>query len=704
MKLRRILLENVCQFIHLDHTFHPGLTGIIGPNGSGKSNFAKAIYFALTGVFRNAGIKADNIAQRANGKRAAVTLWVEHHGIELEVVRALAGARTSLRISSEDQAILGDNAATARIVEILGVDVRTLGDYVFIPQMHMTDFIEAPPGERAKVFQRLFGAEDCEAVHDFAVKTLERELRPAELIDLPQVRSRLRANTDRMEQLLDELERLDAEVVLAEAREIAARQLIGDSEEQARCHDDLSAAMRELSLLRATLVTRDREYDAIERELSRQLTALERAGEDAKEAAIVLATWRTVEDRRRRADQLRRRRSQLEAEATANREPAPPRPLSKGTVARLADLRTRLVQLEALQRLVEGGEHVCPTCYRPIDVAIDFGDELAHVRGSVAYFEECEQEYRRLVAACENWRTWSLQHACNWRQLLDDEAVLEGEIVVNPDVDPAQLNKVVDAEKELKAAVDGLRRRANDALTELGKLRGRCDGMSDLIDDLERRVRGLEVSPAALETARQDLARLESLHTTRARVEGESDGLARALNTDEALLTQLEAAEARNAVIVILRTGLTQVAEVTHRNAAPRFVSEAYLDRLVDDVDEMLDLFGSDFRVRLGPSLSFLADFADGRVQAGGRLSEGQKGVLALAFWVAVNSLFARQIGFLSLDEPTAALDQHNLGALEVAFDRLRGLSEALGLQCLLVTHEPGVAGLFDDVFQLGNQ
>jgi DNA repair exonuclease SbcCD ATPase subunit len=63
--------------------------------------------------------------------------------------------------------------------------------------------------------------------------------------------------------------------------------------------------------------------------------------------------------------------------------------------------------------------------------------------------------------------------------------------------------------------------------------------------------------------------------------------------------------------------------------------------------------------------------------------------------------LFAGKIGFLSLDEPTASLDQHSLGALEVALGRLRDLSESTGLQCLLVTHEPSLAGLFDGVLQL---
>ena len=99
--------------------------------------------------------------------------------------------------------------------------------------------------------------------------------------------------------------------------------------------------------------------------------------------------------------------------------------------------------------------------------------------------------------------------------------------------------------------------------------------------------------------------------------------------------------------------------------------------------------------------LGFLVDFPDGRSQPASRLSGGQKVVLALAFRIAVNSLFAADLGVIALDEPTAYLDDENISCLDVALARLRDLSEARGLQCILITHEKGLGHLFDHVVQL---
>jgi len=66
-----------------------------------------------------------------------------------------------------------------------------------------------------------------------------------------------------------------------------------------------------------------------------------------------------------------------------------------------------------------------------------------------------------------------------------------------------------------------------------------------------------------------------------------------------------------------------------------------------------------------------------------------------------VNSLFAADLGVITLDEPTAYLDDENINCLDLALARLRSLSEARGLQCILITHEKGLGHLFDHVVQL---
>jgi DNA repair exonuclease SbcCD ATPase subunit len=86
------------------------------------------------------------------------------------------------------------------------------------------------------------------------------------------------------------------------------------------------------------------------------------------------------------------------------------------------------------------------------------------------------------------------------------------------------------------------------------------------------------------------------------------------------------------------------------------------------------------------------------------RLSGGEMVVFAIAFRMAVNSMYARGLGALVLDEPTAGLDRDNIGCLETALEKMKTVAQARGLQVILVTHEPMLHSLFDHVIELPAQ
>jgi DNA repair exonuclease SbcCD ATPase subunit len=140
---------------------------------------------------------------------------------------------------------------------------------------------------------------------------------------------------------------------------------------------------------------------------------------------------------------------------------------------------------------------------------------------------------------------------------------------------------------------------------------------------------------------------------------------------------------------------------VLHRDNLPRAVARDHLRALTADTNAVLGDFLAPFRVEAEDDLSFRADFHDGRSQPAGRLSGGEKVVLAVGFRLSVNSVFAQDVGLLCLDEPTVGLDEHNLGCLRTALGRLRDLSRARGLQVILVTHERSLMPLFDKVIDL---
>lgn len=135
-------------------------------------------------------------------------------------------------------------------------------------------------------------------------------------------------------------------------------------------------------------------------------------------------------------------------------------------------------------------------------------------------------------------------------------------------------------------------------------------------------------------------------------------------------------------------------------DALPTVVCFRYTQRVVDKLNDILSSIGAPFSIELQKDLAFLADFGSHKVNAG-RLSGGQKVLLAIAYRIAVNCTFASNLGLLCLDEPTVGLDDSNIGALEKAFECLKGFSETNGVQILVVTHEKGIKHLFDNIIDL---
>jgi DNA repair exonuclease SbcCD ATPase subunit len=147
---------------------------------------------------------------------------------------------------------------------------------------------------------------------------------------------------------------------------------------------------------------------------------------------------------------------------------------------------------------------------------------------------------------------------------------------------------------------------------------------------------------------------------------------------------------------------LTATRQVFHHDEAPRMVSYTFVEGMLEEINETLAIFDAPYRVTMDENLGFIANFLDGvRVQPDRRLSVGERIILAMAFRITVNSTFASQVGLLVMDEPTAGFDEHNLGCLPHALNRLKELSEERGLQVLFVTHEPQITNIFDNVIVL---
>jgi len=272
-----------------------------------------------------------------------------------------------------------------------------------------------------------------------------------------------------------------------------------------------------------------------------------------------------------------------------------------------------------------------------------------------------------------------------------------------PEASRESLQAVVDEKASYASAVAELRTAAATTSTKAAAAEATLDG---LLESVSRQKAKTEALPACTvqdsTQAEIDLADLRQRHIRLLTLQKELAVVAAAVAAAEKQLADVQEVQLRGQRTREVVTHLEGIRAVFHRNEAPRMVSYTYIETMLDEVNNTLELFEAPFRVEMDESLGFLARFLDGvRVQPDQRLSIGERIVLAMAFRVTVNSTFASQVGVLILDEPTAGLDEHNLGCLPRALERLRDLSHQRGLQVLFVTHEPRIGHLFDRSIEL---
>jgi DNA repair exonuclease SbcCD ATPase subunit len=165
-------------------------------------------------------------------------------------------------------------------------------------------------------------------------------------------------------------------------------------------------------------------------------------------------------------------------------------------------------------------------------------------------------------------------------------------------------------------------------------------------------------------------------------------------------LESLQALKDRQARLKQVLKRAAQVRDVFHWNALPWQVTNANLAALTQDINQILEWLGNPFWVENDGKLGFIAHLPQHGPQPAGALSGGQKVVLAIAFRLAVNSLFGANFHTRWLDEPTAGLDAAHVEYLESALQRL-GARVRDRRQIVIVTHAEELRTAFDQVITL---
>lgn len=706
-------LHNTCQFRHILVRFAAGLTMIVGRNGSGKSNLVKMLYAAVAGDFgRNDGVKTDNICQFAEpGAPSKINLVLEHGDARIDITHSLRPIATRLKVTApgtKEKTITKAQEATEEITTLLGVSGRMLADYVFVDQWSIFDFLSMMPAERAKAFQRLFRTERAEVLWKLVGDYHDNIVIPTPGISKDVVIKRITENREHYAILRRRLSEIEGK---ADTSQLAAlHQTLAD-------YQNRQAIEKEATIYSKRLEDLGKEV----RELATQITQTSPDDEtftayvnDAREAYMqarqFLGGWSTYDAFERNRQFYLRERERLSEQRALDTGPPEKPPSYVATTDSVwyeayEAAKQEAYRLERLVTAIKSGVNVCASCGTIIqDAASKLDEYVRQLQAATKYRDEMVQQHeasRTYDTVVRHYYAWKKDTAVLWDN--NEETLMNIAAVPQPSASREELREQIATYEKISKA----QQHTHEALSTL---RRQHEGKSCVYEQVYqdfgiRKGMLANLQTATKETAegaQRQLDEYERLRSEMSTLTAQTQILERSIKDDEFSLGQLGAVEKEAGATRAWASHCMDMRHILHRDNLPRLVAHNYLELMQDEINNLLVRFGSPFNVSTDESLSFVATFYDGRKVPAGRLSGGEKVLLALAFRVVVNDIFAKDLGLLILDEPTAGLDEGNLTCLRIAIERLKELSAARGLQVIMITHERDLHNLFDHVIDMG--
>lgn len=711
MNIKYVMMHNFGPQAHFETRIMNGLVGIFGRNGGGKTHLVNGAYAALTNDFtRFDGVKTERIYRGAEPKEESFyELDAEHNGMEFTLRRTIRPNKSSLRIKGEPEITKATEIET-RLRRDLGVDMKLIDTYVFVNQGKMTNFLSHTPSERAEAFKYLCGTQKADLITKACGELLGDSDLSTDVVD----------NSD---ELVTEIGRLEAIIAEheSERKKLEKQQLNEKSLATANTivrkrtrYEEVEAELEEertsLNDYQSRLKKRIRSQAAKYRSLNEHEATVAELKTKSDQATTALSVWSTYEKRRKRKKELTEAKTALEAEAGKKVKPEKPADYDQLEELRntRSGLQTKLTAatdtLEGLQQGEADVEHMdkckCPTCLQ--SVPLKFIKAQAEISKSLP--PQIEELGKRISAITSydqllnSWKTWKAGYDARVKANAEELAGFKG--LKEPDGDKADLQRDVNLHTTAVDALDNIRTAYDDLSKKVTQTETRVKTIKERIEKHTIKLSTLVVDDVRLERAKQRLAEHEAAKLAIAGVDGKLDEARKSLKSTNTTLEQLRVKIARRKKAQKAMKVLAKVNEAFHWSNLPRLVAQGNLFNMEQDINDSLSLFGNPFWAEADENLGFKVHFSDQNVHRAEGLSGGQKGVFAIAFRTAVNSLFGADIGMMWLDEPTDGLDEVNLAyfgeALIALAKQVRNKR-----QLVVVTHANSLRTSFDQVIEV---
>lgn len=711
MKLERLRLKNFCQHKDLDWSFQNGIVAILGPNGSGKSNAVKAAYAALTGDFkRNEGVTTDNICKTSSEKdESFVELTFSTSGNVATITRNIRPNKRSLVINGGSPITSEKEIATA-IEGLIGVNSKILDGYIFVDQWKMFEVFSASKSERMTALQYLYGLGKAEVCYD-EISKISGKIN----IQLPS------ESIEDIDALIREKNiALDGyKLTLSSIKSSPESTDSAKLQEHLKVIRQVKSDKTMIESLNNTLVTTNAIIKNLESSMPSEPLSLilgdyenmEDINSEIERIDGAIKIWKSIQERddKRKAINIELDRCTKAIEELGS-PPEKPKTYYEASGEDLNKynnlaglLSSKIACLSELK-----GKNECPVCKSSGDI----------LEKAIELMSESINELKPIVESMKaDYDASRAYDSLNDSYSLKLVKIKSSMTVHSSNID--ELNKL-ELLQPTKSASDceserlnlcNIKRKYEDTLEKISSItssisfhKGQAASMADQIDKLQKSsssIASLEECIWLETTTLQGITAInenkEKLIRTEESIKACQDTIEMLEDRKKRISMDLEEAKVNKGV----KEHLDTLKDVLHRTNLPRKVAVNYLKQTVFKINNYLEDFNAAFRIYSDDELVFWAKFDDGRDLPASRLSGGEKGLLSMAFRLAVQFGVAANVNLLVLDEPTVGLDDDNVECLETAFNRLRSMARSSGMQVLIVSHEKAIERMCDHTLSL---
>ncbi|MEM2104317.1 MAG: SMC family ATPase [Candidatus Bathyarchaeia archaeon] len=682
MKIEVVQLENIRSHVKSTVPFARGFNCLVGGLGCGKSSILYAVDFALFGD--PLGRSYDYLL-REGAENGKVVLQFTQNGRSYKLSRGLKRRGKGITQDFEELKLLeGENLiasvksdAVAEQLKILtGLEKELFREIVWVRQEHLKELIDAPPRERQKRLDELFGLSDYEtAWSNFAAYQKEYEGEKKAYEKDPDVLGMEKLNVE-YTRLAEEYTRLEIET------EKTSKQL----EIFKKTFEEADLELKKLEELKTSIETLKRK----EVQLQAQIASLE-------DSAAAIAE--KIEGKKAVIENLKQRLNTMEKQIhtyksklkeTGIQADQPTEALRQylltfdDQIASLkAEQEAALRNMQTDQRRISSlsTENRCPLCLQPL--TNDYKNNLIH---------------RLKTENSERQKTVTqLQKDIEELQQIKEKATLalsnlQGLIPRFEDL-KIRVNEESAALTELSKEFEEKQKLENELRAQLGKTRLEIEKFD--FSEFEAAKRRREQAFQNYHSLRSDLQTMENR---------KKDLLKRLDDVKERIdqaQEKLENVEKLNKIISVIGS-----IRDAYRSIQPKLRSEfvKILKNLVQQIlDNLIGGEGSPINVTIDETYTPYVLSESGVEREVSNLSGGERTLIAFAYRLGLGQLIMQSktghgLSLLLLDEPTESLGREDgsIDRLAEAISRFKAIEQIIG-----VTHSEAFAEKAEHVIRV---